>query len=149
MNRRVTSFRSQRKAEDLCLFWSSISQSGVFLPAPNRGEGLFFEDVRFKSILPSFGIFITGRKREASAISRRTLPLWGLCQQTYLFYAVVHNFYLLVQLLLQICFDAIAQQKTHNCKDDYHSQKISGFCAVSKSIPSHPVLIAMQRKLTC
>ena len=58
---------------------------------------------------------------EALAISPRTLPL---CQQTYLSYAPLRNFYLLVQLLLQDCFDTIPQQKTLNYKDDFNDEKL-------------------------
>ena len=36
MNREVTAFLTQRKIEDLCLFWRSIFQSGVFLSASNN-----------------------------------------------------------------------------------------------------------------
>ena len=35
-----------------------------------------------------------------------------------------------MQLLLQDCFNAIAQQKILNSKDNFIDEKFSGFCAV-------------------
>ena len=60
--------------------------------------------------------------------------LLPLCRQAHLFFALVLNFYLLVQLMLQDCFDAIAQQKILNCKDNFNDEKFSGFCAVIMTI---------------
>ena len=60
------------------------------------------------SILPSFEISITGLK----TVKRLQSPvpvLLPLCRQTYLSFALVHNLYLLVQLLLQDCLDTISQ----------------------------------------
>ena len=39
-----------------------------------------------------------------------------------------------MQLLLQDCFDTIAQQKTFNCKDDFNDKKISGFSTVKMTV---------------
>ena len=70
----------------------------------------FFSKIYFSkvSILPSFEISITGLK----TVWRLQPPvpvLLPLCRQTYLSVALVHNLYLLVQLLLQDCLDTIAQ----------------------------------------
>ena len=83
-----------------------------------KGKPFFLEiDFSEVSILPSFEISITGLK----TVWRLQPPvpvLLPLCQQTYLSFALVGNFYLLVKLLLQDCFDALAQQKILNCKDN-------------------------------
>ena len=78
--------------------------------APNKDEDLFFSEIYFLkvSILPSFEISIMGLK----TVWRLQPPvpvLLPLCRQTYLSFALVHNLYQLVQLLLQDCLDTIAQ----------------------------------------
>ena len=40
------------------------------------------------------------------------------------------QFYLLVQLLLQGCFNAIAEQNLVIGKENFNDEKFSGFCAV-------------------
>ena len=105
MDRGLKAFLFQRKVEDLCFFGDQYFQSGVFLfSALNKGEGLFFENILFKSeYLPSFEISITGLKtiwRLTSMVSNKQLPvLLPICRQAYLSFALELNFYLLVQLL--------------------------------------------------
>ena len=64
MGRGLKAFLSQRKVEELFFFGDQCFQSGVFLfSAPNKGGGLFFGNMLFKSeYLPSFEKSITGLK---------------------------------------------------------------------------------------
>ena len=92
----------------ICVFWRLVFQNDVF--APSKDEDLFFSEIYFSkvSILPSFEISITGLK----TVRRLQPPVPVLlppCRQTYLSFALVHNLYLLVQILLQDCLDTIAQ----------------------------------------
>ena len=87
----------------------------------------FFSEIYFSkgSILPSFEISLTALK----TIWRLRPPIsivLPLCRQVYLSFALVRNFCLLVQLLLQDYFNAIAQQKIVNCKDNCNDEKFSG-----------------------
>ena len=107
MGRELKAFLSQRKVENLCSFAEQYFQSSVFLfSAANKGEDLFFGKTLFKSeYLPSFEIFIT----ELKTIGRLQPPvtvLLPLHRLAYFSFALVFNFYLLVQLLLQDCFAA-------------------------------------------
>ena len=135
MGRGPKAFLSQRKPEELCLFGNQYFQSVVFLfSAPNKGQDLYLENILFKSeYLLSFKISITGLK----TIWRLQPPvpvLLLLCRQTYFSFAVVLNFYLFVQLLLQDWFDAIAQQKIPNCKDKFNDEKFNGFYAIKMTV---------------
>ena len=55
-------------------------------------------------------------------------------RQAYLSFALVLNFYLLVQMLWQDCCDAIAQQKILNYRDNFNNEKFSGFCTVKMTV---------------
>ena len=111
MGKGMNAFLSQRKAEDLYFLKTNFFRMMFLLFfAPNKDEDLFFSEIYFSkvNILPSFEIFIMGLKTV-----RRLQPpvpvLLPLCRQAYLSFALVHNLYLLVQLLLQDCLDTIAQ----------------------------------------
>ena len=82
----------------------------------------FFTEIYFSkvSILPSFEISI----KQCGGFSDQSLYFYPYVDKTYLSYALVHNFHLLVQLLLQDCFDAIAQQKSFTCKDNFNDKKL-------------------------
>ena len=79
-----------------------------FFP-PNKGED-FFSEIYFSkvSILSSFEISIT-RLKTVWRLQPPVLVLLPLCRQTYLSFALVHNLYLLMQVLWQDCLDTIAQ----------------------------------------
>ena len=70
----------------------------------------FFSEIYFSKviILPSFETSTTGLKT-VRRLQTPVLALFPQCRQTYLPFALVHNLYLLVQLLLQDCLDTIAQ----------------------------------------
>ena len=125
MSRELKTFLPQRKVEDLRFFGNQYFWSGVFLcSAPKIGEGLFFEIYFSKvSVLPSFKISITGLK----TIWRLQPPvsvLLPLCRQLCSSFELVGNLYLTVQLLLRECFNAIAQQKILNCKNNFNDETI-------------------------
>ena len=109
MDKGLNAFLSQRKAEDLCFLETSFFRMMLLLFfAPRKDKYLFFSEMYFSkvSILPSFEISITGLK----AVRRLQPPVPVLlppCRKTYLSFALVHNLYLLVQLLLQDCLDTI------------------------------------------
>ena len=94
-------FLSQRKIEDPCFLGINIFRVFSFLfSAPNIGEDLFFWKYIFQK-----GIFCPVLKSlqgaanslEASATNRHTST--PMSTQTYLSFALVDNFYQLVQLL--------------------------------------------------
>ena len=120
MGRGLKAFLSQRKAQDLCFLEINFFRVTFLLFfAPNKSEDLFFSEIYFSkvSILPSFEISMSGLKT-VWRLQPLVPILLPLCWQIYLSFALVHNLYLLVQLLLHNCLDTIAQEKTLNCKDN-------------------------------
>ena len=106
MGKSLNAFPHQRKAQDLGILEINFFRVMFLLfCAPNNYSEIYFSKV---SILPSFEISMTGLKTV-----RRLQPpvpvLLPLCRQAYLSFALVHNLYLLVQLLLQDCLDTITQ----------------------------------------
>ena len=121
----MKAFLPQRKVEGLCFFGNQYFQSIVFLfSGPNKGNTFFFRKYTFqKWAFTQFWNLYNGAENNLEALATSLRTFTPMLASLIIFRTGTY-FFLLVQLLLQDRFDAIAHKKILNYKDNFNDKNL-------------------------